>query len=324
MKEWIKEYFTFTEKEQRGIAILLGLIFLSAALRYLAPIFSGHTEYDNEAFRMQVKQFLSDTLTIDVMDRDPKTGQNMIGEYQSYSMNEVMFDPFYFDPNKLDDEGWKKTGLSEKVIRNILRYRKKGGVFRSAEDVRKIYGMEDSAYYKIAPYLVFANTIKADRFEQHTIPSHIESHPADSSGTMAKKAIELNSADSAALVSLPGIGPGFASKILRYRDKLGGYVAREQLLEVKGLDSARFTQIKDLLTLDTAGIRKMDLNTVTFKTMLSHPYFEYYLVKAIFNYKDRVRTFDSVGQLRNIETIYPELYDKIIPYLTVGPKSYGK
>lgn len=324
MKEWIKQYFTFTEKEQRGIAILLGLIFLSAALRHIAPMLKSRPEYDSEAFRMQVEQFLSDTTTIEDRPKDLLAGQGYSGGYPAERRNDRGFEPFYFNPNKLDKEGWNKTGLNERVIRNILRYREKGGVFRSGEDVRKIYGMEDSVFTKLAPYLVFDKTIKADRQEQFDEPAPNEFLLADSSESTAKMIIELNAADSSALISLPGIGPGFASKILRYREKLGGYFALEQLLEVKGLDSARFLQIKDHLTLETAMIRKMDLNTVTFKAMLSHPYFEYYLVKAIFNYKDQVRTFDSVGQLRNIETIYPELHDKIIPYLTVGPKSNDK
>ena len=62
----------------------------------------------------------------------------------------------------------------------------------------------------------------------------------------------------------------------------------------------------------------MDLNKVEFKVMLKHPYFEYYLVKAIFGYRDKIKAFDSIQQLRNIEAIYPELYEKIEPYLEVG------
>ena len=71
------------------------------------------------------------------------------------------------------------------------------------------------------------------------------------------------------------------------------------------------------ITADTALIRKIDINTVTFKDLLKHPYFEYYLVKAIFNMKDELKHYDSIGQLRSLPVMYEELYEKISPYLEV-------
>jgi competence ComEA-like helix-hairpin-helix protein len=321
MKDWLKEYFTFSEKEQRGIAILLGLICLSVAYRHVAPLVKSQPEYDSEAFRQQVRQFLS--VTSESQGANPK--QQVAGAYSDSLMTgptQVMSaEQFYFDPNTLNEEGWKKTGLNARVIRNILRYRDKGGTFHSGEDLRKIYGMEDSVYDRLAPYLVFVKPEKEKPKEPFDKPVIKNFTPTDSSTARSIQVIGMNSADSADFESLPGIGSGFASRIVRYREKLGGFVTREQIMEVKGLDSSKFLQIRDLLVADTVGIRKMDLNAVTFKEMLRHPYFEYYLVKAIFNYKDRVKVFDSIGQLRNIETIYPELYEKISPYLEVRHKA---
>jgi competence protein ComEA len=321
MKDWLKEYFTFTEKEQRGIAILLALICLSVAFRHLAPWIKSQPEYDTETFRQQVRQFLSVTVE-DESANSVQTGTDAYSNSPVTGPNQVMLAaPFYFDPNTLDEEGWKKTGLNSKVIRNILRYREKGGTFRTAEDIRKIYGMEDSVYDRLAPYLVFADIELEKPKDSSEKPYTKKYNPKDSSSTKSIRIVELNSADSADFESLPGIGPGFASRIVWYREKLGGFVTCEQLLEVNGLDSSRFMQIKDLLVVDTFAVRKMDLNAVTFKEMLRHPYFEYYLVKAIFNYKDRVKVFDSVGQLQSIETIYPELYHKISPYLEIRRKT---
>ncbi|MCU0371500.1 MAG: helix-hairpin-helix domain-containing protein [Bacteroidales bacterium] len=129
--------------------------------------------------------------------------------------------------------------------------------------------------------------------------------------------IELNSADSTSLLALTGIGPSYAGRIIKYRDRLGGFYIKEQLMEIKGMDSIRFNQFRDQVAIDTAQIRKIDLNTVTFKDLLRHPYFEYYLVKAIFQKKDEIKAFDSVSQLKDIPVMYGELYQKISVYLEV-------
>jgi DNA uptake protein ComE-like DNA-binding protein len=90
-------------------------------------------------------------------------------------------------------------------------------------------------------------------------------------------------------------------------------------MEIKGMDSLRYSQFKGQINVDPQLIRKIDLNSATFKELLKHPYFEYYLVKAIMSYKDEIRTWDSVGQLRKVPVMYEELYVKIAPYLEVGP-----
>ena len=83
------------------------------------------------------------------------------------------------------------------------------------------------------------------------------------------------------------------------------------------MDSIRYNQFRDQVTIDQLLVKKIDLNAVAFKELLRHPYFEYYLVKAIFNFKDEIKAFDSVGQLQSIPVMYEELYEKIAPYLEV-------
>jgi DNA uptake protein ComE-like DNA-binding protein len=129
--------------------------------------------------------------------------------------------------------------------------------------------------------------------------------------------VELNSADSALLTTLDGVGPYFASRMIKYRELLGGFHSKEQLMEVKGMDTARYDIISDWVTADTCMIRKMDINRVTFKEMLRHPYFEYNLVKAIFQKRDKIKRFDSIGQLKELDIVYDDLYLKIRPYLEV-------
>jgi len=317
MKEWFKEFFTFNRNEQRGMVILLALMLLSVGFRFVLPLLIIEDLYDDESFRLQVEQFLKDTVAS--AEKYNKSGTGNIPVSPNGPGTIFIPDPFFFDPNEMDETRWRKTGLDERVIRNILRYRAKGGVFRSKDDLRKIYGMADSCFEILEPYIQIkpveslkdTNVNRAKKYPDYKPPAYQPSE-VKFTGTL-----DLNSADSAQLESLPGIGPGFASRIIRYREKLGGYVAVDQLLEIKGMDSARVSGLKERMEVDRSKVQQMDLNHVAFKEMLKHPYFEYYLVKAIFNRKDRIRSYDSVAQIRDLENMYPELYDKISPYLKV-------
>lgn len=112
--------------------------------------------------------------------------------------------------------------------------------------------------------------------------------------------LNLNQADSTALVTLPQIGEVMASRIHRYRNRLGGFVSMEQLFEIKGMDTARFETIKPYIVLETNEIKKINVNQDEFKTLLRHPYLEYDQVKAIVNHRERKGLIKDWNQLKSI------------------------
>lgn len=111
--------------------------------------------------------------------------------------------------------------------------------------------------------------------------------------TKSQKPIDINSADTTELKSLPGIGSFFAKNIVDYRNKLGGFIEKEQLLEVYAFDSTRMSNIENLIIIDSIVLRKVDVNNDDFKTILRHPYIEYEDVKKIVNYRE------SKGMIKN-------------------------
>lgn len=112
--------------------------------------------------------------------------------------------------------------------------------------------------------------------------------------------LEINQADTTALVALPQIGEVMANRIHRYRSRLGGFVSMEQLFEIKGMDTARFEAIKPYIILETNEIIKINVNQDEFKTLLRHPYLEYEQVKAIVNHRERKGIIKDWEQLKSI------------------------
>jgi competence protein ComEA len=320
MKDRIKDYFAFNRKEQRGLIILLGLLLLSVSINLLLPRIIPEKEYDISPFQKEVDAFLASVEIPDsVKDFNPKKFYEKSKEDKIIDLSPFIASPFYFDPNNLTEQQWEKMGMNEKIIRNILHYREKGGTFYNKEGFAKIYGMNDSIFSILEPYIRFDEKVKNN---SSSFTKYVDKDSAKTGNKYANSksevvVIELNSTDSVSLLTCRGIGPTYASRIIRYRDRLGGFTNAKQLMEIKGLDSARFDQFKDQVIVNPQLVRKIDLNAVTFKELMKHPYFEYYLVKEIFNYKDEIREWDSVGQLKKIPVMYTELFEKIAPYLEV-------
>lgn len=126
--------------------------------------------------------------------------------------------------------------------------------------------------------------------------------------------LDLNTADSTVLVELPQIGDVMASRIQRYRNRLGGFVSLDQLYEIKGMDTMRFETIKPYVVLEANEIIKIDVNRDEFKTLLRHPYLEYDQVKAIVNHRERKGLIKNWQQLKAIVGDVNPLLEQYVCY----------
>ena len=203
---------------------------------------------------------------------------------------------FDFDPNTTKMRDWLKLGLNKKQAQVILNYLSKGGSFKKKEDLKKIYSISDELYAKLAPFIKI------------------------SSSTYQRKKkylqIELNSTDSSELIKIRGIGPVFASRILKYRKLLGGYISVEQLQEVYGIDSTKFHSLKHNFTsCNLDSIQKININLADFKQLLKHPYISYDFTKDIVN-RRRKKVFSKAEDAFNIQFISSSDFKKLLPYLS--------
>jgi len=130
--------------------------------------------------------------------------------------------------------------------------------------------------------------------------------------------IELNSADTTDLKKLEGIGSSFAKRIISYRNRLGGFAKKEQLLEVYGMDSTRYSEFSDFVSVNTFLITQININTATFNELKSHPYIGYNIALSLVNMRKSQGKFNAVSDIKKSVLISEKLYEKLLPYITVN------
>ncbi|HUR66644.1 MAG TPA: helix-hairpin-helix domain-containing protein [Chitinophagaceae bacterium] len=316
-KDFVDDYFQFTRRERIAIIVLIFIMILVfLAPSFLSPgVATSPTPIDS-SWMVALNQLEQKDATKD----DEQYNDNNKG-YHNYdrvrrSAEKRKAELFLFDPNTLSSEGWEKLGLRERTIHTIQNYITKGGRFRKAEDVKRIYGLFPDEYERIAPYIrIKAEDVPTEQTTKTTY-SNTNNKPAKTS-TSRYSLIDINTADTTAFISLPGIGSKLSVRIVNFRDKLGGFYSVDQVGETFGLPDSTFQKIKPYLKLDNTSIRKININTATIDDLKVHPYIKYALANPIIAYRNEHGAFTNIEEIKKIMTITDEIYSKISPYLTL-------
>ncbi len=314
-RTFIEQYLSFTKKERNGTRALLLLIALLLMVPLLFPLLRHKKNYPADEFKKELA-----TLSIQQADSSSRNHRKQYDYYAAADAPGKTFantasEPgtlFSFDPNTLSENGWKKLGLHDKLIVTIKKYLSKGGKFREPEDIKKIWGLNPSLADKLLPYVQIESTsAPQQKFFAEQKPTFEKQHyPASQ--------VEINSADSTALITLPGIGTKLSQRIINFRDKLGGFYNINQVGETFGLPDSVFQKIKDRLTLNPAAIKQININTATLDDLKIHPYLRYALANAIVQYRAQHGQFAAVTDLKKIMIITEEAFSKAAPYLRIN------
>jgi len=164
-------------------------------------------------------------------------------------------------------------------------------------------------YKKLLPYVEIDN-------QNSTFPK--KDFPYDKKEYVKKAlvVVDVNRADSAQLDEIKGIGPSFALRILKYRERLGGFHKKEQLMEVYGLDSLKYAEIKDQISINSAVIRTVNINVADFNALKSSPYLSYKQINAIIQFRKQHGNYNDANDLKKVLILSPQIIEKIAPYLT--------
>ncbi|HZI01610.1 MAG TPA: helix-hairpin-helix domain-containing protein [Flavisolibacter sp.] len=304
--EFFRSYFGFDKKDRLGALLLLMIILALYALPKVFPKKASTPILEDTAVLAAIDTLKSTTLKHIENDFPDKMGyveKNYVPDYTTIK-------PFHFNPNTLDLEGWKRLGLPERNAKTIINYRNKGGKFYKREDLQKIWGLPAGFYDHVSAFIDLPASFQHAQFksEKETFNTpkkeKIISH------------ININEADTSALIALPGIGSKLASRIINFRDKLGGFYTPEQIRETYGVPDSTFQKIKHLFKIDPQLIRKINANTASKDQLKNHPYIKWHIANAIVEYRNQHGPFKELAELKRIVLIDESLFQKISPYLS--------
>jgi len=224
---------------------------------------------------------------------------------KSYPKKEqIKVDYFKFDPNTISKRNWKQLGFKDWQIKTIFNYKSQGGKWKSKADVKKIYGLDESDYNKLEPYILLPE--KAIKKEYKTIKKKYS------------KKIDINTADAKELTKLKGIfSEKYAAIIIKHRDKIGGFTSKEQLNDVWNMTAETYNGFINQLIIGKYEPKKININTSTASQLQAHPFIDWKTANAIFKYHKANGNFKEIADIKKIHLINKKTYLKIAPYLII-------
>lgn len=305
-------FLEFSKKERRGIAALLVIfllvwVFPTLYERFFLP--SQSPDAEGFVLRWQSSR-PSDSVDLQ------SSGSVSETEGIAAAADKPHFFPF--DPNTLDEAGWRSLGLKPGQIRTLLRYRSKGGRFRKPEDLLRIYGLAPGLAEALIPYVQIAGPDKTEApvlSQSSNTPDSSRWQPSRKPGPVS---LNINQADSSAFESLPGIGPVLARRLVNFREKLGGFYSIDQVRETFGMPDSTYQRIQPLLVVKDPVLRKIDINTATAEELSLHPYINRRAAREIVSFRQVHGAFSGPDPLARIQALDPATRIKLIPYLNVS------
>lgn len=342
MWESIRGYLTFTRKERYGVLFLLILISILFVLPYFfKPEVGDPDPAAYEKMKSGIQKFESratdSSREADMHGRYHNSDQYAVEKNAGEEDKPTRTNMFYFDPNTIRSVEWRRLGMPERLTQTIIHYVGKGGRFHKAEDLKKLYGLRNSDYERISPYVRISKP--PENFQSRGVyyaksayknaaiknPDSLFREASLSPGNIFARTTkrfvitDINQSDSSDWSLFPGVGAKLASRIIHFREKLGGFYQLEQVAETFGLPDSTYEKIKPYLKLNAASLTRIDLNTATKEILQSHPYIRWQIAKEIIEYRQQHGSFHSEEELLQLALMDQARFEKLKPYLIVKP-----
>lgn len=259
----------------------------------------------------------------------PKSGGDAAVEAEADSTEQTAPVALHeFDPNTVDSLSLIGFGLTPKQVQTFMRYRRAGAVFRTPESIAKVYGLTAEDVSRLQPYVriapEYAERSKPVYYERETVRQKSASNGSASGNGAEQKLnypekfdrltkVDPNTADTALLQRIPGVGTWISRNIVAQRKRLGGFHAVEQLLEVKYF-SPELLEWFEVDTL-TAKIEKISINTASFQRLNSHPYIAYEQARDLLRYIRLYGRIADIDALRRTGIFAEDELMRLQPYL---------
>ncbi len=302
------------KSDRRGLLFLISLLVVISAL----IVFFADTEYNSD----NINYPTDSTLHV-----NPSRHKEDVADV--YTLPSRKVETFYFDPNTADSTQLLRLGLQPWQVRNIYKYRAHGGVYQCKEDFAYIYGLTAKDYKRLAPYIRISSDYlpasslpEVRKGKQHSNYTKTTNNNHSTEQDIKEKAytpkikqgetLEINSSDTTELKKIPGIGSYYARRIVDYRTRLGGYISKEQLLEIEDFPVKAIA----FININCNNVKKININKSSLAQIKHHPYINYYQASAIVNYRRLHGMIKSINELHLMKEFSQEDLKKIEPYVT--------
>ncbi len=296
LKHWLAGVLYFNKQERNGIFLLCLILAVLVLLRLcLYYFYNGRLPAEQLIIAPEhAPKEQAETKSLRVPHNLPDRG------HHSHK--------FVFNPNTVSVEDAMLLGFSKKQSAILLNFRKKGGKFFKAEDLQKLYGMTPALFQSLEAYVLIPKQQVAVRSDS------LFQKPRTERQHYSRSLLELNAADSLAIVYLKGIGPGYTRRILKYRNLLGGFHAVEQLREIYGMNDSIYSVLASQIHIDKTLLTKIPVNVVDLATLRRHPYLTFQAAQAIVNYRSKHGRL-SEADVVSLGIIPAERLSLLLPYL---------
>lgn len=301
MKKKREKIFLLTGEQWLGL-LILGVIIAATlvGMKYLQPA-------DEPTILVE------DSIKTDFKDYQVKQDSLYKAKWKkTYKRDTIAIRMQVFDPNTVDSMTLLHLGFKPWQAKNMLKYRAKGGKYRKKEDLKKLYGMTDSMYLALTPYIYIKDSIVVDSARIDSV--HMDSLPKWKS-PKKDTILNLRTADTTELKLIRGIGSYRAKMIVRYREQLGGYARVEQIMEARGMDKVIADSILPHFYIDSVVVNKIPINHIRPEVLQRHPYLNFEQAKAIYEYRRKHIRIKSAEELKKIKGLSPTDIEKILIYL---------
>lgn len=323
LTNFLRNLLSVSPAEAKGVVTIFSIIILLILLMFGADFFFAQKQQN---LAISSPQML-DSLTVQLDSRKPNYGNKSYGkQYDSYNDSKKRaFKNFNFDPNTANVAQLEELGLPKFIAERIEKYRSKGGKFRKKEDFAKIYGLLPDTYERLEPYILLpsadddalrtpqAEATNTERVVASSTPTNTEAKTITKTESKLPTRFDLNSADTTILKNIRGIGSGYAKRIIKYRELLGGFANAEQVKETYGLPPETAEELLKYAYIK-GGFRKLKINQLAL-TELRHPYLKYHQAKAIVAYREQHGAYKNSEDLKQIKVLDEDTIAKIEPYL---------
>lgn len=310
----LKDFFYLQRNDRQAIILLLSIIAIATTIVIIV----------GEMREPTASTALPDSTTISQATKEHPL---------YYKVDEVPHELFPFDPNTADSTELLRLGLSPWQIRSIYRYRAKGGTYRTANDFARLYGITKKQFEVLRPFIHIADDYKpasdfygGEDYARHSRNEKPQGYAATEGNNAEGKEkvysypmklkpgqqIALNASDTTELQKIPGIGSYYAKAIVRYKERLGGYVSAQQLLEIEGLPES----VLPYVSIDLDKVQKLNLNKLTLNQLKRHPYINFYQAREICDYRRIHGPLKSLQDLKLLTDFPPDEIERLQHYVT--------